>query len=205
VSWLRLQVSEEGGGEVTEVVIRPDDGDTVTDALNGAGALAADDPHGIANGGLVSHGLGSLLLLFWFPDDDIAAVNGAICAALGNGQRNSVFPFADFDGVHGLGLLCEFVVKTCDLITRASPDLHNVKFRMADHSAAKDVAAQTAHADNASVVAEWFVHVMSFRFVLMPPLIIATGTHNKLRCSLITFDRAWLFRRGIVMGAWQTA
>jgi hypothetical protein len=40
---------------------------------------------------------------------------------------------------------------------------------MADHSAAKDVAAQAAHADNASVVAEWFVHVVPFRVVLRPP------------------------------------
>ena len=56
------------------------------------------------------------------------------------------------------------------LWTSAQPAVANyVHALVRDHSAAKDVAAQAAHADNASVVAEWFVHVMSFRFVLMPP------------------------------------
>jgi hypothetical protein len=108
---------------------------------------------------------------------------------------------------HGSSLLFEFVVHTRDLIARAGANLHNVKFGMADHSAAKDAAAQATHADDASVVAEWFVHVVSFRFVLMRPSYQRRPTLQHICLhpyEFVMLAWPWLFRRWIVMGAWQT-
>jgi len=52
---------------MADVVIRPDDGDPIANPVNGASALAADDPHGIADVECVGHGVVSFRVVCGGP------------------------------------------------------------------------------------------------------------------------------------------